>query len=53
MTQQDMQLLLDWAQKNGDKPLTFVEKQVLKLALNKAGSVNDLIEMALKALKGS
>jgi len=50
MTEQDLQLLCQWIRENGDHKISWLEKEAVKIALNKAGTVNDLMETALKAL---
>jgi len=52
MTDQDLQLLCDWLKKNGDHRISFLEKEAVKLALKRADTVNDLVETALKLLRG-
>ena len=52
MTDQDLQLLCDWLKANGDHKISFLEREAVKLALKRADTVNDLVEIALKALGG-
>lgn len=52
MTDQDLQLLCQWLKENGEHKISWLEKEAVKLALKKAETVNDLVETALKLLKG-
>ncbi len=51
MTKEELNLLVDWFEKNRDHRLTFLEKEAVKLELRRAETVNDLLETALKLLK--
>ena len=53
MNQEDLKLLLDWFEEHKDDKLGFIEKQAIKLAIGKAGSVGDLMETMLNLLKKS
>jgi len=50
MTDEQLQLLCNWIRENGDHKISWLEKEAVKLALNKAKTVNDLLEMAVNAL---
>ena len=51
MNQEDLKLLLDWFDKNKDHKLNIIEKEAIKLAVKKAGTVGDLLQTALGMLK--
>lgn len=51
ISQEDLKLLADWVNKNGDHQLSFVEKQAIKLVIGKSATVNDLLKTALDLLK--
>ena len=51
MTQEDLKLLTDWFEKNQDHHLNILEKEAIKLAVKKAGTVGDLLKTALDLLK--
>lgn len=51
MTQEDLKLLTDWLDKNKDHKLNIIEKEAIKLAVRKAGTVEDLLQTAVKLLK--
>lgn len=51
MNQEDLKLLMDWFEKNKDHKLNFLEKEAVKLAVKKAGTVGDLLQTALNLLK--
>ena len=51
MTQEELKLLTDWFEANKDHKLNFVEKEAIKLAVKKAGTVGDLLQTALNLLK--
>ena len=51
MEQEDLKLLTDWFEQNKDHKLSFLEKEAIKMAVRKAGTVGDLLNMALKMLK--
>ena len=42
---------MKWFEENRDHPISFLEKQAIKLALGQAKTVGDLMDMALKLLK--
>ena len=52
MTDQELQLLCQWLKENGEHKITFLEKEAVKVILKRADTVNDLVETALKLLKG-
>lgn len=51
MDEQDLKLLTDWFEENKDHKLNFLEKEAIKLAVKKAGTVGDLLKTALDLLK--
>ena len=51
MEQEDIQLLVKWFEQNKDHKLNFVEKEAIKMAVRKAGTVGDLVRTALDLLK--
>ena len=51
MEKEDIQLLVDWFDKNQDHQITFLEKEAIKLVLKKANTVGDLADTVLKLLK--
>ena len=51
MEQEDLKLLTDWLEANKDHKLNFVEKEAIKMAVRKAGTVGDLVRTALDLLK--
>ena len=51
MNQEDLKLLMDWIEQNKDHRLNLLEKEAIKMAVRKAGTVGDLLETALKLLK--
>ena len=51
MEQEDLKLLMDWFEENKDRKLGFVEKEAIKLAVRRAGTVGDLLKTALDLLK--
>ncbi len=51
MDQEDLKLLMDWFEENKDHKLNFLEKEAIKLAVRKAGTVGDLLQTALGLLK--
>ena len=51
MEQEDVKLLLDWFEENKDHKLNFLEKEAIKLAVKRAGTVGDLLQTALDLLK--
>ena len=51
MTKEDIQLLVDWFDKNQNHRITFLEKEAIKLVLKKADTVGDLADTVLKLLK--
>ena len=50
MNQEDLKLL-DWFEKNKDHKLNMIEKEAIKMAVRKAGTVGDLLQTALNLLK--
>ncbi len=51
MNEEDLKLLTDWFVQNKDHKLNFLEKEAIKLAVKKAGTVGDLLETALDLLR--
>ncbi len=51
MDKQDLQLLVDWFEKNKDHEMNFLEKEAIKAVLRKSRTVGDLLETALRLLK--
>ena len=51
MTQEELKLLTDWFEAHKDHKLSFIEKEAIKLAVKKAGTVGDLLQTALNLLK--
>ena len=51
MEQEDIKLLVDWFEQNKDHKLNFLEKEAIKLAVKRAGTVGDLLKTALDLLK--
>ncbi len=51
MNSEDLKLLMDWFEENKDHRLNFLEKEAIKLAVKKAGTVGDLMKTALDLLK--
>ena len=51
MDEQDLKLLTDWFEAHKDHKLSFIEKEAIKLAVKKAGTVGDLLQTALDLLK--
>ena len=51
MDQNDLKLLTDWFENNKDHKLNLLEKEAIKLAVRKAGTVEDLLKTALDLLK--
>ena len=51
MEKEDLQLLLDWFEKNKDHEMSFLEKEAIKAVLRKSRTVGELLETALKLLK--
>jgi hypothetical protein len=51
MTKEDIQLLVDWFDKNQNHKITFLEKEAVKLVLKKADTVGELADTVLKLLK--
>ena len=51
MNQEDVKLLVDWLEANKDHKLNLLEKEAIKMAVRKAGTVGDLLQTALKLLK--
>ena len=49
MTEQEVKLLCKWAVQNGNHHFTDAEKELLKQAIDHAGSVEDLLVIALSA----
>lgn len=51
MEKEDLQILVDWFDKNRDHEMSFLEKEAIKAVLRKSRTVGDLMETALKLLK--
>ncbi len=51
MEKEDLKLLLDWFEEHKDDKLGFLEKEAIKLEVKRAGTVGDLMNMALRLLK--
>ncbi len=51
MNQEDLKLLMDWFEQNKDHRLNIIEKEAIKMAVRKAGTVGDLLQTALSLLK--
>ena len=51
MNEADIRKILDWVEANKDHKLNLIEKEAIKLAVRKAGTVGDLLETAMKLLK--
>ena len=52
MDQENLKLLMDWFEQNKDHRMNFLEKEAVKMAVRKADTVGDLLNTALKLLKG-
>ena len=53
MQKEDIQLLVDWFDKNQDHKITLIEKEAIKLVLRKANTVGELADTVLNLLKKS
>lgn len=51
MNQEDLKLLTEWFDQNKDHRMNLLEKEAIKMAVRKAGTVGDLLETALKLLR--
>ncbi len=51
MEKEDIQLLIEWFDRNQDHKLNFLEKQAVKALISKADTVGDLAKTALRLLK--
>lgn len=51
MSTEELKLLTDWIEENKDHKLNFLEKEAIKMAVKKAGTVGDLLKTALDLLK--
>ncbi|MCQ2458133.1 MAG: hypothetical protein MJ142_05285 [Clostridia bacterium] len=51
MKDEDIRLLCEWFEQNRDHKLSWLEKEAVKVAVSKAGTVQDLLDTALKLLK--
>ena len=51
MTKEDIQLLVDWFDRNKDHRITLMEKEAIKLMLRKFGTVGELADTLLKLLR--
>ena len=47
MTKEDIQLLVDWFDRNKDHRITLMEKEAIKLMLRKVGTVGELADTLL------
>ena len=52
MTEQQIAQLAQWLRLNENRPISFIEKELLKSAIDSSYSVGDLVR-ALSALGGS
>jgi len=43
MTQQQLEAIIEWLRKNNDRPISFIEKELLKSAVDGAYTVGDLV----------
>ena len=50
-TGHDVQLLVDWFDRNKDHRITLMEKEAIKLMLRKVGTVGELADTLLKLLR--
>ena len=50
MIEEQIKFLCKWAVQNSNRPLTDVEKEVLKQAIDAAKSVEDLLVVALATM---
>ena len=53
MEKEDIQLLVDWFDKNKDHRISFLEKEAVKLLIKKADTVGELADTVLKLLKNA
>ncbi|MBQ9252566.1 MAG: hypothetical protein IJ188_08020 [Clostridia bacterium] len=53
MEKEDLQILVEWFDKNKDHEMNFLEKEAIKAVLRKSRTVGELAETALKLLKKS
>ncbi len=51
MEKEDIQILVDWYEKNKDHEMNILEKEAIKMVLKKSRTVGDLMETAMKLLK--
>ncbi len=51
ISEEDMNLLMNWFAENKDHKMNFLEKEAIKLAVRKADTVGDLLQTALGLLK--
>ena len=51
MTKEDIQLLVDWFDRNKDHRITLMEKEAIKRMLRKVGTVGELADTLLKLLR--
>ena len=49
MTEQEIKTIFKWAVQNSSRPLTDVEKELLKQAIDKATCIGDFMAIALTA----
>ena len=52
MNEEDVKLLVKWLEDNREHKISFLEKEAVKLVLNRSKTVDDLLQSALQALKG-
>lgn len=50
MTEEQIKIFCKWAVQNSNRPLTDVEKEILKQAIDAAKSVEDLLAVLLAAM---
>lgn len=43
MTQQQLEVILEWLKRNENRPISFIEKEVLKSSVDSAYTVGDLV----------
>ncbi len=51
MNEEDLKLLMEWFKQNKEHRLNIIEKEAIKMAVRKAGTVGDLLQTALDLLK--
>lgn len=53
MTEEQLKFLCKWAIQNSNRPLTDVEKELLKQAIDNAKSIEDLLAVALTVISAN